>query len=126
MGGQSGVTIAVVDDDIRILESLGELLESTGYTVNLHTSAQSLLDSGGVETGDCLITDLGMPVIDGFELCRRLRLTNPHLPVIFITARNGIHDQARADRFGHHGLFQKPFDAAALLSAVKKAIARKI
>jgi len=122
MSKGSGSTIAVVDDDIRILESIGELLESTGYMVSLHTSAQSLLDSGGLVTGDCLITDLGMPAMDGFELCRRLRMRNPQLAVIFITARRGLHDQERADRVGHYGLFQKPFDGAALLAAVQKAV----
>jgi FixJ family two-component response regulator len=113
--------IDVVDDDPRILEALGELLESKGYLVNLYTSGQLLLDDDE-EHGDCLITDLGMPGIDGFELCRRLRLTNPNLPVIFMTARNGIHDQKRADRFEHHGLLQKPFDAATLLASVESAI----
>ena len=116
--------IAVVDDDIRILEALRELLESTGYTVNVHTSGQSLLDNGGLKPGDCLITDLGMPDMDGFELCRRLRLINPDLPVIFMTARNGMHDQERADRFGHHGLFHKPFHGAALIASLKEALGR--
>lgn len=123
MERQSGPIIAVVDDDLRILEAVGELLESKGYVVSLHASAQSLLESGVMRTGDCLITDLGMPVMDGFELCHRARLLNPHLAVIFMTARRGVHDQERADRFGHCGLLQKPFDAAALLAAVKKAIA---
>ena len=116
--------IAVVDDDIRILEALRELLESTGYAVDVHTSGQSLLENGGLGPGDCLITDLGMPEMDGFELCRRLRLMTPELPVIFMTARNGMHDQERADRFGHHGLFQKPFDGAALIASVRKALGR--
>ncbi|MBY3537566.1 response regulator [Rhizobium laguerreae] len=122
MGDASPATIAVVDDDSRILESLGELLESRGYIVRLYGSAQSLLDGGGLETGDCLITDLGMPAMDGFELCRRLRCANPDLAVIFMTARNGLHDQERAARVGHHGFFEKPFDATAMLAAVKKAV----
>ena len=118
----SGSTIAVVDDDIRILQSMGDLLESTGYVVRLYQSAQSLLDSGETESVDCLITDLGMPAVDGFELCRRLRRENPDVAVIFMTAREGPNDHERADRVVHHGFFHKPFDAGELLTAVRAAV----
>ncbi len=124
MNGRLGYVITVVDDDMRILEALRELLESKGYVVVLHSSGQSLLDSSE-QACDCLITDLGMPGMDGFELCRRVRLTDPTLPVIFMTARNGINDQDRADRFEHHGLLYKPFDAATLLASVESAISSR-
>ena len=54
--------IAVVDDDPRVLESLGELFESSGYVVSAYPSAQTLIDAG-LSNVDCLISDIGMPAI---------------------------------------------------------------
>ena len=112
----------MVDDDFRVLESLAELLEASGYTVHAYLSAQSLLDSGMLETLDCLITDVGMPGMDGFELCRRTRAERPGLPVVFLTARHNPSDQRRAEAQGDCELFRKPFQAAILLAAVDRML----
>jgi len=122
MTSRAASRIAVVDDDARVLESMGELLESAGYTVHAYPSPQSLLASTLLQSLDCLITDIGLPEIDGFELCRRTRVERPDLPVIFVTARHDVADQQRADAQGHYGLFRKPFYAAALLGAVDRAL----
>jgi FixJ family two-component response regulator len=116
------VTIAVVDDDSRVLESMGELLESVGYSVRAFSSAQALLEANVILTVDCIITDIGMPTIDGFELRARARELRPDLPMIFITGRHDPADLRRAEAGGHHGLFRKPFDARALLDAVDRAV----
>ena len=79
--------IAVVDDDQRILESLEILLESADYDVRPFPSATALLESGGLREIDCLISDVGMPVMDGFELARAIQAARPGLPVILITGR---------------------------------------
>jgi DNA-binding response OmpR family regulator len=71
---------------------------------------------------DCLVTDIGMPIIDGVELRRRARMPRPDLPVIFITARHETADRVHAAAGGHHGFFQKPFDADALLRAIDLAV----
>ena len=115
-------TIAVVDDDPRLLESLSELLESAGYPVRPFGSGQALLkDKAALAEIGCLIADIGMPVIDGFELERLVRKVRPGLPVILITGRHEIADQPRAiaqgDRF-----FRKPFDGHALLAAIGQAL----
>ncbi|TCL68077.1 response regulator [Rhizobium sp. BK251] len=114
--------IAVVDDDFRVLEAMEELLESAGHSACLFSSAQSLLENDVLRKIDCLITDIGMPVVDGFELHRLARAVRPELPVIFITARHDLMDQRRAPVGGHQGFFRKPFDAPALLSAISRAV----
>ena len=114
--------IAVVDDDLRVLESLEDLLESAGHSVLLFQSAMTLLDGCGLSTIDCLIADIGMPVVDGFELQRLARVRRPDLPVILITGRHEIADQQRAIALGNQGFFQKPFNGAALLAAVAEAV----
>lgn len=111
--------VAVVDDDPRLLESLAELLESAGYVARGFSSAGSLLASG-LSGVDVLITDIGMPGMDGFELRDRVKKARRDLPVFLITGRHEIADQGRAQ--GISGFFRKPFDGHALLVAVGDAL----
>jgi len=114
--------VAIVDDDPRLLESLEELLESAGYTARSFSSAGSLLISG-LSGLDLLITDIGMPGMDGFELRDLVRKVRPELPVFLTTGRHEIADQDRARDIG--GLFRKPFDANGLLKAVGDALRKR-
>lgn len=114
--------IAVVDDDERVLESIEDLLESAGHSALLFSSAEELLAGDVLSRLDCLITDIGIPHVDGFELCLRVRAVRPDLPVIFITGRGEVGDRKKAAARVHQGFFQKPFDASALLGAIAQAI----
>jgi len=114
--------VAVVDDDHRTLESLADLLEAEGYDVRLYSSATMVWTRGGLSEIDCLISDIGMPDMNGFEL-RRLALTErPELPVILITGRPELRAEYSSiierDRF-----FEKPFDGQQLLAAIRTALA---
>ena len=113
--------VAVVDDDHRTLESLADLLEAEGYDVRLYSSATMVLTRGGLSEIDCLISDIGMPDMSGFEL-RRLALSErPQLPVILITGRPELRAQYSSiierDRY-----FEKPFDGQQLLGAIRTAL----
>jgi FixJ family two-component response regulator len=114
--------VAIVDDDLRVLESLAELLESAGHAVRTFLSGRSLLNSEAMPEIDCLITDIGMPGMDGFELERLMRRERPSLPVILITARDELAELAERRR---HRLFRKPFDGQALLAAIGDALTGK-
>jgi FixJ family two-component response regulator len=114
-------TIALVDDDPRILESLGELFESRGYVVRAYASAKALIDAG-LSNVDCLITDIGMPAVDGFELHGLVKDARPDLPVFFMTGRDVTGDRQRALVRGVSGFFRKPFDGPALLAAIDNAL----
>jgi FixJ family two-component response regulator len=122
MTGSYQSKIAVVDDDVRILESIQELLESAGHSVCSFSSAQALLGDSVLSEIDWLIADIGMPLVNGFDLHRLARDARPDLPVIFITARPEASTQKRAAAQGHQGFFRKPFDGSALLAAVKQAL----
>ena len=111
--------VAIVDDDPRMLESLEDLLESGGYAARTYASAQALL-AAGLTGLDVLVADIGMPGMDGFELTDRSRRLRPELPVFLITGRHELMDDERV-RFAD-GLFRKPFDARALLSAVEAVL----
>jgi DNA-binding response OmpR family regulator len=121
MAESARFVVAVVDDDHRTLESLADLLEAAGYDVRLYTSAKGVWTRGGLSDIDCLISDIGMPDMDGFEL-RRLALSErPELPVILITGRPELRAQDSSnierDRY-----FEKPFDGRQLLAAVRAAL----
>jgi len=114
--------VAIVDDDRRLLESLEELLESAGHAARTFSSAQTLLNSNALPEIDCLITDIGMPGMDGFELQRLIREKRPDLPVILITGRHEIAELSQAK---HNRFLRKPFDMRALLAAIGDALTGK-
>lgn len=113
--------IAVVDDDPGVLKSLERLLKTHGYEVRPYISAVEFLEDGGLFDIDCLISDIGMPVIDGFELQRLSGIQRPELPVILITARADLCslDAAAAN---NRGFLQKPFSTVDLLRALAVAL----
>ena len=116
--------IAAVDDDHSVLESVELLLESADYDVRLFSSAAALLESGGLREIDCLITDVGMPVMDGFALARAVQAARPGLPVMLITGRPDLMNRPPRDS-PRHRLFKKPFNPQELLTAVGDALRRR-
>ena len=117
-----GFNIAVVDDDQRILESLGALLESADYAARAFTSAKELLESGCLAESDCLISDIDMPVMDGLQLLQKVRAERPELPIILITGLPDMPDRLPPGSAGNYILFRKPFDGQELLTAISDAL----
>ncbi len=121
--GSRGAKIAVVDDDQRVLGSLEILLESADHVVRSFASGAALLASDCLAEIRCLISDIDMPGMDGFQLTRLVHTARPELPIILITAHpvvlNGLlpADSLRCR------LFKKPFNGAELLTAVNDALA---
>lgn len=109
--------VALVDDDPRMLESLEDLLDSSGYSTCSFSSAAALL-ARGLGGLDLLIADIGMPGTDGFALAEMSRVSRPDLPIILITGRHELAEQARSVE----RLFRKPFDARKLLAEVDAAM----
>jgi FixJ family two-component response regulator len=111
-------TVAVIDDDCRVRESLDDLLDCAGFRVRLFASGAEFLRSSAFSEVDCVISDVAMPIIDGFALQRLIRQARPTLPVILMTGRYGLAAAAtEADR-GGRTLFEKPFDRERLLAAI--------
>ena len=119
----SCVTVAVVDDDPRLLRSLESLLESAGYAVRLFASAAALLDSNGLKEADCLISDVNMPSMDGLELARLARAARPDLPIILITGHPEMLDRpGSAGTRIFERLFTKPYNTDELLAAISETL----
>jgi FixJ family two-component response regulator len=121
MGESTRFVVAVVDDDHRTLESLADLLEAGGYDVRLFSSAKMVWKRGGLSGIDCLISDIGLPDMNGLELRRWALLERPELPVILITGRPEFRAQ-HASIIERERCFEKPFDGQQLLAAIRTAL----
>ncbi len=114
-------TIAVVDDDDLVLKSLENLLEAYGYAVRPYNSPTEFLRDKILFQIDCLISDIGMPTMDGFQLQESVGNDRPQLPVILITGRHDLIEPG-ATAASNRWFFRKPFDSKALLRAVAEAL----
>jgi FixJ family two-component response regulator len=114
--------VAVVDDDRGILRSLQQLLESADYAVRVFTSGAALLESECLAGIACLISDIDMPGMDGFELLRLVRASRPELPAILITAYPDTLKRLPLLRGSKPRTFTKPFEGEKLLATVSEAV----
>jgi two-component system response regulator FixJ len=114
--------IYVVDDDPAIRRSLERLLDATGFRVTTYASPKAFLGVAGDLTAGCVLLDLRMPEMDGFEVQARLLLINPDLPVIVITAQGDVQTAVRAMKVGAADFIEKPYSDAALLAAIESAL----
>jgi FixJ family two-component response regulator len=114
--------IAIVDDDRLIRRALERLLNSAGLRAKSFDSAEDYLDDGDHNGICCLILDIGLPGMSGFELHRRLAAEPNRLPVVFISARDEQEVENNAAQAGAIAFLRKPFEDDALLNAVQTGI----
>ena len=116
--------VLVVDDDESVRDSMKLMLESSGYSVCTFKSAEDLLDSGFGENSFCLILDIRLPGMSGFNLQEHLRKSQNKIPVIFITGHDRDRMEDEAMRLGAVAYLRKPFDEQCLLDAIR-SLARR-
>lgn len=112
--------ILVVDDDIILGSFLATLLRDEGYSVSLASHGQDALDQLDQTVPQLVLTDLQMPVLDGWALCAQLRVRAPALPVVFMSA--GVDPRQEAERCGAAGWLTKPFDLDDLLALLQRLV----
>jgi FixJ family two-component response regulator len=115
--GSKGLVV-VVDDDERILRSLGSLLESVGFAVVVFSSAEAFLESGRAKDAACVVSDVGMPGMSGAALQRFLCSEYPQLPVILISGRLEAAVLDHVDVNDPLRFFEKPFNGKQLVRAI--------
>ncbi|WP_437365845.1 response regulator transcription factor [Inquilinus limosus] len=115
--------VYIVDDDARIREALGELLESYGMRALAFGSAGDYIGADKPDAPACLILDLELPDINGLDLQRQIA-EGDHPPIVFITGHGDIPSSVRAIRHGAVDFLTKPFGDEDLMSAVRTAIAQ--
>jgi FixJ family two-component response regulator len=114
-------SIAVIDDDGSFRTALVESLSSLGYGVRGFSSADEFFAGDG-ESCDCVITDVQMPGMSGFDLKQLLTARNSKVPVIMITARAEPGLEAKAAAVGAVCLLRKPFESTDLIDCLEKAL----
>jgi FixJ family two-component response regulator len=115
--------IAVVDDDVSLLQALRRLLRSVGITVVTYTSVEEFLQSGLRGRIRCLVLDVMMPRMSGLDLLARLDASAVILSVIINTACADEQTRLRAEQAGVVASLRKPFEEEALLEAIRRALA---
>jgi FixJ family two-component response regulator len=113
--------IAVIDDDESFRVALVESLSSLGYGSSGYASAEEYIRTIGARSFDCVVTDIHMPGMSGFDLLKWLASQGATTPVILITARSDGHLEARATAAGAVCLLRKPFETDGLIDCIKKA-----
>jgi FixJ family two-component response regulator len=114
--------ITIVDDDESVREALKSLIRSVGFKAETFASGEEFLNSDRLRDTACLILDVQMPGISGFELQNRLASLQNRVPVVFITAHGNEEDRKRALQAGAVDFLRKPFSEEALLDAVHSAL----
>jgi len=113
-----GRMIAVIDDDLRVLESLINLLASFGYKAESYKSAEQFLGSGTLSRTCCIVTDVEMGQMSGLGLLQHLKNGNCTVPVIIITGKPSAPSEAFYLENGAVGFFRKPVDGDALVELI--------
>jgi FixJ family two-component response regulator len=117
--------ISIVDDDQSVVEAMVSLIQSVGYKAKGFRSAEDFLKSRQLLNTACLILDVLMPSIGGFELQRRLAARNYRIPIIFITSFDSDDVRIRALQAGAVEFLCKPFSRESLLQALRSALANQ-
>src|ERR1043165_3206971 len=117
-------TVYVVDDDEAVRDSLGALLEVSGFRVKTFGSAASFLASDLAEEQACLVPDIRMPDMDGLELQLELKRRGSRLPVIVITGHGDVPLAVRAMKAGAIEFLEKPYDDRMLLASLRLALSQ--
>ncbi len=117
-------TVFVIDDDHSMREALGRLFQSVGLQVQLFSSALELQNSARPDVAGCLVLDVRLPGLSGFDLQAELAKSNIHIPIVFITGHGDIPMSVRAMKAGAIDFLTKPFRDQDLLDAVNQALER--
>ena len=116
--------LAVVDDDPDVRVALTRLLSSAGFVAEPFESGAAFLQAVAGELIDCVVLDLQMPEVNGFEVQRQLAQRNPGTAVVVITGQDTAEARREAMGLGAAAYLSKPVDSDALLLAIREAVHR--
>ena len=118
-------TVLLVDDDATLLDMLALAFEDEGYEVKTARDGAAALTLASREAPDLVVTDVNMPVLDGFALCRRLREQGIEVPLLILTSRDSEIDEALGFELGADDFLAKPFSTRILLARAKALLRRE-
>ena len=115
--------ILLVDDEVVIQRALAPLLRSHGYEVEVAGTGREALSAVAARSPDLIVLDLGLPDLDGAEVCRRIRLESK-APIVVLSARGSEADKVAALDIGADDYVTKPFGSEELLARIRVALRR--
>ena len=118
--------VYVIDDDADVRESIKWLLESTNYRVEDYESAETFIAQFNESVPSVILCDLRMPGMDGFEVLRSVKKSNPQVQVIILTGHGGDAEEQTAYRMGAYNFLKKPMDIDELLNSIRMAYRDKV
>lgn len=117
--------VLVVEDDVRLAEALGRILEDNGYGVDLVHDGQAGIDYGASGIYDVIILDVMLPKADGFTVAQSLRRAHISTPILLLTARDGTQDKITGLDAGADDYMTKPFSPAELMAHLRALTRRQ-
>jgi FixJ family two-component response regulator len=118
-------TVILVDDDASVRKALQRLIRAAGYEVQTYADAAEYLAVPAPSAPACIVLDIRMPVMTGFDLQSAIAGTSRALPVVFITGHGDEDVRAQALRAGAVDVLFKPIDEEALVTAIERALAAR-
>jgi two-component system OmpR family response regulator len=122
--GSGEARLLVVDDERTILELLSGSLRFAGFEVVTAGSGTEALRAAAVSRPDLILLDVMMPDGDGFEVVRRMRSSGPAVPVIFLTARDGVRERIAGLALGGDDYITKPFSLDEVVERIRAVLRR--
>lgn len=116
--------VLIVEDEVRLAQTLSDLMEAHHYTPDVCHDGESGLDNALTGIYDVIILDLMLPKLSGFEVARRLRAENIQTPILMLTARTDLDDRVTGLDAGADYYLTKPFHSQELLACIR-AITRR-
>lgn len=115
-------SILIIDDETEICESIKMILEYEGYSVQYSTRSSEGVEKAINDSFSALLLDIQMPEINGFEVLKKVKESNPALSVIMISAHGSVENAIKATRLGAFDFIEKPIDRDKLVISVRNAV----
>jgi two-component system OmpR family response regulator len=120
----SGVRVLMVEDEVRLAETVARGLVAEGFVVDLvHDGAEGLAEAQ-VRDYDVMILDIMLPSMNGYDVCRELRKADVWTPILMLTAKDGEYDQVDAFDLGADDYLTKPFSFVVLVARLRALVRR--
>lgn len=118
------MNILVIEDDHELAESIGFHLEKTGFVVTYGTTGEEALEQLFVNQFDCVVLDINLPDMSGFDVCQQLRSDEVLTPIIMLTAREALADRLTGLNSGADDYIIKPVNSAELVARIRAVVRR--
>jgi two-component system, OmpR family, response regulator len=116
--------VLVVDDEVNIAELIGMALRYEGFDVSTEHTGAKAVSGARTFAPDAVVLDMMLPDFDGLEVLRRMRLTDPDVPVVFLTARDAVEDRIAGLTAGGDDYVTKPFSLEELVARLRGLLRR--